>query len=36
MALMRAAPNWSRFKGDLNRAYPKLSETIPLAPDDES
>ena len=35
MALMRAAPNWSRFKGDLNRAYPKLSETIPLAPDDE-
>ena len=36
MALMRAAPNWSRFKGDLNRSYPKLSETIPLAPDDES
>ena len=36
MALMRAAPNWSRFKGYLNRAYPKLSETIPLAPDDES
>ena len=36
MALMRAAPNWSRFKGDLNRAFPKKNETIPLALDDNS
>ena len=36
MALLRAAPNWSRFKGDLNRAYPKMKETIPLPLDDNS
>ncbi len=30
MALMRAAPNWNRFKGDLNRAFPKVNTTIPL------
>ena len=36
MALMRAAPNWNRFKGDLNRAYPNKNETIPLALDDNS
>ncbi len=34
MALMRAAPNWNRFKGDLNRAFPKLNKTIPLALED--
>lgn len=31
MALMRAAPNWNRFKAMLQRAYPKQNETIPLA-----
>ena len=36
MALMRAAPNWNRFKGDLNRSYPKKNEQIPLALDDNS
>ena len=30
MALMRAAPNWTAFKRSLQRAYPKLNETIPL------
>lgn len=30
MALMRAAPNWNRFKSMLQRAYPKLNETFPL------
>ena len=34
MALMRAAPSWNRFKGDLNRAFPKMNETIPLALED--
>ena len=36
MALMRAAPSWNRFKGDLNRAFPKLNEQIPMALDDNS
>ena len=35
MALMRAAPNWDAFKRSLQRAFPKLYETIPLALDDE-
>ena len=30
MALMRAAPNWDSFRRSLQRAYPKLHETIPL------
>ena len=30
MALMRASPNWTSFKRSLQRAYPKLNETIPL------
>ena len=34
MALMRAAPNWTAFYRSLQRAYPKLNETIPLALDD--
>ncbi len=34
LALMRAAPNWNRFKGDLARSYPRLNEQIPLALDD--
>ena len=34
MAMMRAAPNWNRFRGDLNRAFPKMNETIPLPLDD--
>ena len=34
MALMRAAPNWTVFERSLQRAYPKLNETIPLALDD--
>ena len=33
-ALMRAAPNWDSFKRSLNRAFPPLNETIPLALDD--
>ena len=36
MALMRAAPNWSRFMGDLNRAFPPRHKTIPMALDDKS
>ena len=35
MALMRAAPNWTVFKRNLQRAYPKDGITIPLAIDDE-
>ena len=36
MALMRAAPTfgWEYFQRSLQRAYPKLNETIPLALDD--
>ncbi len=34
MALMRAAPNWTVFTRSLQRAYPKLNETIPLPLDD--
>ena len=33
--LMKAAPNWTRFYASLNRAVPKLNETIPLPFDDE-
>ena len=34
IALMRAAPNWDSFKRSLQRAFPKLNETIPLPLDD--
>ena len=36
MALMRAAPTfgWDKFMRSLQRAYPKLNETIPLPLDD--
>ena len=36
MALMRASPTfgWEHFKRSLQRAYPKLNETIPMALDD--
>jgi len=34
MALMRAAPNWDRFKASLNRAFPKTNETIQMPFDD--
>ena len=34
IALMRASANWNRFKGNLNRAFPKVNETIPLMLDD--
>lgn len=30
MALMRAAPNWGAFHRLLERAFPKLNETIPM------
>ena len=30
MALMRAAPSWDNFKRNLQRAYPKFYETMPL------
>jgi len=33
-ALMRAAPNWESFNRSLNRAFPKLNETIELPLDD--
>ena len=33
-APMRAAPNWDGFMRSLNRAFPKLNETIPLALED--
>ena len=33
-ALMRAAPNWGRFMSNLNRAFPKPNETIPLPLED--
>ena len=35
IALMKAAPNWTRFQGSLNRVFQKLNETIPLPFDDE-
>ena len=35
MALMRAAPNWDSFRRSLQRAYPKLHETMPLALGDD-
>ena len=34
IALMRAAPNWIIFQRGLQRALPRLNETIPLALDD--
>ena len=34
IALMRAAPNWNSFKRSLQRAFPKLNETIPLPLDE--
>ena len=34
-AFMRAAANWTVFQRNLNRAFPKLNETIPLPFDDE-
>ncbi len=33
-ALMRAAAGWDSFKHSLDRAYPKLDSTIPLAEDE--
>ena len=30
MALMRAAPNWTRFKSNLQRAFPKLRDQLEL------
>ena len=35
IALLRAAPNWVSFQRTLNRAYPKVGDTLPL-PFDES
>ena len=35
MALMRAAPNWDSFLRSLQRAYPKLNETIPIVSEEE-
>ena len=34
-ALMRAAPNWESFKRNLDRAYPKIGDTIPFGIDDD-
>ena len=34
MALMRAAPNWGSFKRSLNRAFPKVNETMQLPLED--
>ena len=33
-ALMRASPNWAIFQRNLQRAFPKLNETIPMTLDD--
>ena len=30
IALMRAAPNWDAFRSSLNRAFPKINETMEL------
>ena len=35
MALLRAAPNWGGFHRSLERAFPKLHETIPFPFDEE-
>ena len=35
IALARAAPSWDVFKRNLDRALPKIGNTIPLALDDE-
>ena len=34
-ALMRAAPNWGAFERNIQRAFPKLNETMPLALGDD-
>ena len=34
-ALMRAASGWDSFKRSINRVYPKLGNTIPMAIDDD-
>ena len=34
IALMRAAPDWDVFKRSLDRVFPKLGNTIPMALDD--
>lgn len=34
-ALMRASPNWGVFKRNLQRAFPKLNETIPMNLEDD-
>ena len=34
-ALMRAAASWTAFKRNVDRVYPKLGNTIPLAIDDD-
>lgn len=31
IALMYAAPNWGAFQRMVERAFPKIGETIPLA-----
>ena len=35
IALMRAAPNWVAFKRNLQRAFPKLNETMPMRLEDD-
>ena len=35
IALMRAAPSWPAFRRSLDRAFPKLGDTIPLALDED-
>ncbi len=35
IAFMRAAPNWAVFHRNVERALPKLGETIPMALDDD-
>ena len=35
-ALMRAAPSWESFKRALDRAYPKIGDTIPLGIEEDS
>lgn len=34
-ALMRAAPNWTVFKRNLQRAFPKVNETMPMRLEDD-
>ena len=35
IALMRAAPSWPAFRRSLDRAFPKIGDTIPLALEDD-